>query len=159
MVPLGGRTPGSPARGKNLKSLPDKSEMSLTCKAVIPCSSVYVASHFPLSNSFCIAPISPNLANCIRSSSSGIATFFFASSSSSTCCSPSEWACPLTSGCVGAELIIVSKGTMGAAAQLVPLVCDRMTGIRGGATGATGAKVRQVLRATARSFGGPRPEI
>lgn len=59
-----------------------------TCSGVMPCSSLYVASNFPLSNSFCIAPISPSRANCIMSSSTGRLGLLSAISSSS--CSPVE---------------------------------------------------------------------
>jgi hypothetical protein len=67
----------------------------------MPCSSLNVASNLPLSNSFCIAAISPSRASCIMSSSIGRLGFLSAMSSSS--CSPV--ACAACSGGVAAEAI------------------------------------------------------
>jgi len=61
----------------------------LTCKAVMPCSSVDCALYFPLSNSLCIARNSPNLASCIKSCSTGSRGGLASRSLSSTLSRPS----------------------------------------------------------------------
>jgi len=61
----------------------------LTCSAVIPCSSVDFAVYRPLSNSFCIDRSSPNLANCIKSCSTGNLGGLASKSLSSTLSKPS----------------------------------------------------------------------
>ena len=71
-----------------------------TCSGVMPCSSLYVASNFPLSNSFWIAAISPSRANCMISSSTGRLGFLSAMSDSS--CSPTG--SPLASGCAAEDI-------------------------------------------------------
>lgn len=45
--------------------------MKHTCNGVISSSSLYLASNLPLSNNFCIITVSPNLDNCMISSSKG----------------------------------------------------------------------------------------
>lgn len=62
----------------------------LTCKAVMPCSSVDCALYFPLSNSLCIARNSPNLASCIKSCSTGSRGGLASRSLSSTLSRPSS---------------------------------------------------------------------
>lgn len=60
-----------------------------TCSAVMPCSSADFALYRPLSNSFCIPLSSPNLANCIKSCSTGSCGGLESKSLSSTRSKPS----------------------------------------------------------------------
>jgi hypothetical protein len=106
-----------------------------TCSGVMPCSSLYVASNFPPSNSFCIAPISPRRANCIISSSTGRLGFLSAMSSSS--CAPVV-VCPSSAaGGVVAEAISEVRVGEGECREVSGLT-RRIAGVVGRGRGVTG---------------------